>query len=80
MSPPPPPPAPDSSDTPFTSVASTPVTPRHQRFTAYTAAACGVAAIGGTLFGYDIGVTGGVTADRYFLQKVRRVTRVGEMG
>ena len=43
---------------------------RKEALTLYTAAACGVSAVGGILFGYDIGVTGGVTADRQFLKNV----------
>lgn len=71
------------SDSIIPSGASTPARgAASQRFTLYTAAACGVAAIGGVLFGYDIGVTGGVTADRFFLQKVRgaKGMRVSEGG
>ncbi|XP_057767888.1 sugar carrier protein A [Salvia miltiorrhiza] len=39
------------------------------RVTAYVVVACLVAAIGGSLFGYDIGISGGVTSMDGFLKK-----------
>ncbi|KAL8492957.1 hypothetical protein ACS0TY_024239 [Phlomoides rotata] len=39
------------------------------RVTAYVVIACLVAAIGGSLFGYDIGISGGVTSMDGFLEK-----------
>ncbi|XP_073150728.1 sugar carrier protein A [Henckelia pumila] len=39
------------------------------RVTAYVIVACVVAAVGGSLFGYDIGISGGVTSMDGFLEK-----------
>ncbi|KAL1548949.1 sugar carrier protein A [Salvia divinorum] len=39
------------------------------RVTAYVVVACLVAAIGGSLFGYDVGISGGVTSMDGFLEK-----------
>ena len=41
----------------------------HQRLTAHALASIAVAASGGALFGYDLGVTGGVSTSDHFLEK-----------
>ena len=41
------------------------------KLTRYTLFVCIAAAFGGLTFGYDIGVSGGVTSNRDFLKKVR---------
>ena len=42
------------------------------KLTRYTMFVCVAAAFGGLTFGYDIGVSGGVTSNRDFLKMVRR--------
>lgn len=43
------------------------------KLTRYTLFVCLAAAVGGLTFGYDIGVSGGVTSNRDFLKMVRGI-------
>ena len=52
--------------------------PAGGKLTRYTIFVCVAAAFGGLTFGYDIGVSGGVTSNRDFLKMVKRMNEESE--